>query len=449
MRSRTTSLQTRLAAWLIGSAIVLFGLYWVMTSSAPRRFTENYALQRLEHDAENLLVALRFDPNGTPSLNPNYDRATYTRPYSGHYFVVQSGAHRIRSRSLWDTDLATLAPGRGVAGINHQPGPQHQSLLVWSRVVQKHGYRATITVAEDLSRLEHELNRFRLRFAALSIIVLGVLILAQRLIVRRSLRPLEALREDFRKLHDGRIQALREDVPVEIQPLVRELNRLLTLNQQRMQRSRTALGNLAHALKTPLTRLTHAARDAPEALEPELSSATRQIREIIDRELKRARLAGEALPGRQFDVCAELYQLAGIIQKIHPDKTLSFIWDLPEHATYAGDREDMLELFGNLLDNAAKWAKQRIGVSVTHDGVLRVCIEDDGPGVDDDQLVRLAQRGVRLDEATPGHGLGLSIVNEIVEQYGGRLGFSTAQTLGGLRVEIALPEPTHGVGAPS
>lgn len=437
------SLQTRLALWLVASVSLLFGVHWLLASYAPRAFTEAYVVSRLEHDAEGLLLGLRFDPQGRPALDPRYIAPIYNRPYSGHYFVVESADARLRSRSFWDRELE-LAPPEGAAGdLWHMAGFAGEPLLVWRQHFEKAGQRVSITVAEDLSDLERRIAGFQRAFGLGTLAALIVLIIAQRLIVRRSLAPLQALGEACRQLDAGEIARLPEDVPQEVQPLVAEVNRLLVRQRERLERSRRALGNLAHALKTPLTLARQLLARPDSGLNPQargdLERAVADMGDIVSRELRRARLAGEAAPGQRVDLLAELHDLAAVLHRIHAGRQIDLRLDIAPGQGVRADREDLLELLGNLLDNAFKWARSRIVVSATGGGALDLRVEDDGPGVPAEELDRLTARGLRLDESRPGHGLGLGIAQDIVVQYGGEMSFARSQELGGLQVRVRLP----------
>ncbi len=440
-RLRPRGLQARLTLWLLASVALLFGLHWLVTSRAPQAFTEEYVATRLQHDAESLMVGVHFD-DGRLDVTPGDVAPIYERPYSGHYFVLRTGDQRVRSRSLWDSDL-DLEGLAGDAGLVEMEGPRGEPLLVWSDVVHKRGRTVEVFVAEDLAPLEQRVATFRTRFTMVTLLLVAGLLLLQRLIVRLSLRPLDRVRDDCRRLEAGEIERLREDVPEELRPVVGEINRLLEVMQSRLERSRNALGNLAHAIKTPLTlvdQVSQRQRDRlGEADARQLAEGVARMREIVERELRRARLAGAGEPGEGFDAETELPRLVRVFRRMHADRELSFDVEVEAAGRFRGDREDMYELLGNLLDNAVKWASRRVRVHVEAGPGLVFEIEDDGPGVGAADRAGLAERGRRLDENRPGHGLGLAIVREIVELYGGRITFDTGGPLGGLRVRVALP----------
>jgi signal transduction histidine kinase len=217
---------------------------------------------------------------------------------------------------------------------------------------------------------------------------------------------------------------------------VRELNQFIDAWRNHLQRSRQALGNLAHALKSPLNLiLLH----HPETQKDPVAEQAVRMRGLIDRELRRARLAGEGSPGRRFRPEQDVSDLVAGVQTLYEDRPLEVCADIDTPETVPYDQEDMLELLGNLTDNAAKWARRQVRISLTWGECLRILVEDDGPGVDAEAVEVLSARGSRLDESIPGHGLGLAIVREIVRLHGGRVGFGRSERLGGFRVCVELP----------
>lgn len=436
------SLQTRLGTGLIVSLIVLFVLQWWVVSRAIQSMTEGYVASHLRHDGENLLAV--FLPDGVPALDPERIDPIYKRPFSGHYYQIESGGEPLRSRSLWDQALSLPPVKVGEQRRIHAVGPQRQPLLLWVGGFKKRDREVVIGVAEELSAVAADLRRFQLLYGVLSLGVLGLLILIQRRLVAAGLAPLETVRREILSLERGEIDQLREEVPTELQPFIREINRLLEATRQRLQRSRNALGNLAHALKGPLTLLTRLADRSAVRTDPavreELIAQTETLRRLLDRELKRARLAGSSQPGKPLALREELGQLIDALKKIYREKSVEIESTVPPEARFVGDREDLLELFGNLLDNAFKWGRHRIALQVTSgpDGFL-ISVEDDGPGCPPEALERLSTRGVRVDESAVGHGLGLAIVSDIVAQYGGEISFGLSERLGGFLVRAKLP----------
>lgn len=440
------SLESRLHFGLFLSLALLAGLVYWGGTAALRQLAESVVTARLDHDGEALLGALRAgrQHHGGGQVNEPSLAPVYLQPFSGHYYLMQfADGERLRSRSLWDYNLTlpTVAPGR--TDLLRIGGPQEQQLLVRLAGYRKQGRALTLAVAEDVTPIEARIARYQAWFGLGASAAVLLLLLLQRLVVRRTLRPLDRLREDVRNLEEGKIQGLSEAVPDEIRPLVRELNRLLRLLGKRLERSRNALGNLAHAIKAPLNllvqELDEPELDAHRRLRDSLQTQTERIRQLMERELRRARLAGAGKPGRHFDPRQELPALVSTLGHMHQGRRLQIrCVGQPPHPLPI-DREDLLELLGNLLDNACKWAESQVRFALEEqpDGI-DIWVEDDGKGVSQDQLTQLAQRGVRMDEAVDGHGLGLAISRDITRLYGGHLGFDRSPALGGLRVQARL-----------
>jgi signal transduction histidine kinase len=437
------SIQSRLGIGLAASLIAVFALQWLVVSVTVRHLSENGMAAHMQHDMDNLLAGLSFDASGRLHLAPGRIEQVYQNTFSGNYFRLVSGDQVIRSRSLWDEDLPAVTGTAGQSVMQRLAGPQAQPLLMRTRTFSLQGRAVSISVAQDLTPLENDIRNFRDRYALVSAVALMLLLVLQAFLVRQDLRPLRTTREELKRLEQGDISALGEDVPQELQPLVRELNQLLAAMHRRLTRSRQALGNLAHALKTPLTLLTHHAehekiRAVPD-LQRDLTTQLEKINRLIERELKRARLSGAALPGQRFDFCVEVPPLVTTLASLYREKRLDIATRLPDKAVLSADREDMLELLGNLLDNACKWAKNNVRIEVEcAPGNIAIRVHDDGPGCPEENLAWLAQRGTRLDESAPGHGLGLAIALDIAADYGGRIGFGRSEALGGFLVTVHL-----------
>ena len=437
------SIQSRLGIGLAASLIAVFALQWWVVSVTVRHLSDTGMAAHMEHDMENLLAGLSFDVAGRLQLAPGRIEQVYQKTFSGNYFRIVSGDQVIRSRSLWDEDLPAVPFAAGKTATQRLTGPQSQPLLMHTRVFELRGRDVSISVAQDLTPLEHDIRRFRNRYALVSGAALVVLLALQAFFVRRGLRPLRTTRRELKRLEQGDISALDEDVPLELQPLVRELNQLLAAMRQ-------ALGNLAHALKTPLTLLTHQTADeklrAVPDLQQDMTTQLRAINRLIERELKRARLSGAALPGQRFDFSAEIPPLGATLASLYREKRIEIGTRLPDKAVLSADREDMLELLGNLLDNACKWGKRQVLIEVEcAPGNVAIRFHDDGPGCPEESLAWLAQRGTRLDESASGHGLGLAITMDIAANYGGRISFGRSEVLGGFLVTVILPSGQAGL----
>ena len=397
------SLQARLSTGLILTLALLTFLAVVIGGYSLRQMAENFVAARLEHDLETVLAALSFDARGQPQLTTDRIGANFHQPYSGHYYQIQTDGGELHSRSLWDAELALPPLAADHATRAFITGPQEQRLLLVGRAFQIQGQPAAIAVTEDFSPINAGLRRLLLEFIAVAGVLFGALL---------------------------------------------GLQRLIDLLNQRQRRSRHALGNLAHALKTPLTALTQLAEQPPPPGDAtgwwrDLRQQLQHIRALTERELKRARIAGGGAPGQRVLLDREVADLIATLRRIHRDREIAIETRIPPGSGFAGDRDDLLELLGNLLDNACQWAETEVrltaGANAAH---LWLRVEDDGPGCPPDQLEALRQRGMRIDESRAGHGLGLAIAGDIVAQYGGTLRLGRSENLGGFLAEAMLPCPS-------
>ena len=434
------SLERRLQIGLTISLVVLIGVLWAVGNRAIMHLTEDFVISRLEHDAESLLAEIFIEADN-PHVRWRHVDQIYSQPLSGHYYVIRlDNGNSLTSRSLWDQSLPVEYLPVGESRHLHLTGPSDQQLLVWVKGYQKQGRNLSIAVAEDLTSIKVQQDRFMRAFALLALFGLVILLAIQRLVVRHSFRRLQPLRDDIKKLEQGKTDRLSDDVPSEILPLVQEFNHLLSLLAQRLERSRNALGNLAHALKGPLNLLVQYF-DSHDGGDESLQARAQveRIRQLMERELKRARLAGSGIQSQQFDARIELPDLIGVLQQVHQAHRLSIDHKIDPGIQPFGDREDMLELLGNLLDNACKWASSKVFCHLSAGETVHIVVEDDGKGLSEEQMQNMTQRGIRLDETVEGHGLGLAISKDIVKLYGGSIAFRRSSGLGGLEVDISLP----------
>ncbi len=436
-----TSLKFRLGLGLILSMLVMFALLWFGLGSSVRQLMEQQLVTRLQHDAENLLGGVRFDRQGNFKLLEQRIQGIYQQPFSGHYFIVEMAGIQLHSRSLWDESLPLLQVAAGESAQQRISGPQQQPLLLWVKGYRKGGKLIRIAVAEDMTALENAIHDFQNRLLLWLLAVILLLLLIQRYIVRRSLRSVIAAADEVNRLEHAEITVLDESVPEEVRPLVLAINKLLQRQQQRLQRSREALGNLAHAIKTPLTLLQQLAEeklaDADDESRRQLSRYSRQINQMVDQSLRRARLAGDSLGAGRFDLRRDLPALLDTLTRLYQDKAVTLQQQVDQTVQLPFEQQDGMELLGNLLDNAWKWANSTVAFSVRADAEgISISVEDDGPGVDEAMLSEIVKRGVRRDEEIPGHGIGLSVIKSLVEELDGEIEFGRAATLGGFKVEI-------------
>ena len=433
------SIQQRLSLGLI-SVLLIIGLLLAQISLwLFDRSLRGYLQTTLQDETQTLLGAIVRGPNGL-QLDERRLSAAFKRPYSGLYFRIDLGEQSWRSRSLWDRDLPPV-PAAGLQDTLGD-GPQGQQWLVYRADYQRYGQSIVIHVARDYTPILNSFSQVQKMVLGLGIAALVLILLLQRLTVSRALRPLEQARRQLMQLQQGQRSQLDQQVPLELEPLVAQINHLLAHTEDTLKRSRNALGNLGHALKTPLAVLVSLAtreelKQLPQ-LRESLNGQLQQIEQRIARELGRARLAGEALPGAHFDCASELPELFSTLVMIHGNH-LQLDWQAEPGLRLPWDREDLLELLGNLLDNACKWADSQVKLQISKvtEG-YQLTIDDDGPGIDAAQRDDVLSRGSRLDEQVAGHGLGLGIVRDIVDAWAGSLQLADSP-LGGLRVTVSLP----------
>lgn len=430
-------LSLGLASILIVAGLVLMQTSFWLIDQALRAYLQN----NLRTESETLLSALVRGPTGI-ELDPKRISAAYDRPFSGYYFVVQLPHQQWRSRSSWDYELP-VSQSQGLMPTLAD-GPQDQQLLVYYADYQRFGKTFGISVAQDYTPMLEGLKRLQWIGAGLGLATLLLILLLQRLLVVRALKPLDEVRQQISQLQQGTRTALDTRAALELLPLIQQINYLLQQTETTLKRSRHALGNLGHALKTPLAVLfSLGARpelnEHPQ-LQQNLHEQLNNIQQRLGRELARARLAGDVMPGSYFDSAKEVPDLLSILKQIH-NHNLHIEWKDPTDLLLPWDREDILELLGNLLDNACKWAQSKVHLTLEKNPTSYLLqVDDDGPGIHTSQRESVLNRGERMDESVEGHGLGLGIVRDIVTHCNGELRLEDSP-LGGLRVLINLPVP--------
>ena len=452
---RRNSLAVRLiVAASLWSAFALFAAGVILTS-LYRQNAEQAFDERLHVYLNTLIGTLAAQDTDQPLSDPgNVGEQRFELLYSGWYWQVrnENGAIVLTSRSLFSDilDISKAAGRKEVAGIESGTlvGPDGQSLRFLNQtVIFEMGRRFDVMVAGDAGDLEQQIASFRTTVIfLLAAFALG-LIIAISIQIRWAFRPLDRVRRSLAELRSGRQTRFEEGLPAEIKPLVDELNALLESNREIVERARTQVGNLAHALKTPLSVITNEARANSGPFAGKVAEQAEMMRKQISHYLDRARIAAQVdVIGALTDVQPAIQRLVRAMNRIHGERGIVITSRVPEGARFRGEQQDLEEIVGNLVDNASKWARTRVEVNVEHlpppnhetPGRLTIVIEDDGPGLTAEEIVKATTRGRRLDESKPGSGLGLSIVTDLVALYRGRFGLDRSP-LGGLRATVELP----------
>jgi signal transduction histidine kinase len=460
---RASSLATRLFVSATAWVVVILLITGIVLSSVYRSASERAFDRRL-----NLYLRTLVADVATPDDPPDKEMQSlgeplFELPLSGWYWQVtrtDGVKPDIRaSRSLWDKKLPKLEE-QGVeltaAGIRigYVEGPEGQTLRMVERPVDLGADgKFLVMVAGDASEIFEETRAFDYylggTFAALSI----VLVLTTIFQVRFGLAPLKRISDSIADIRSGRAERLEGEFPVEIAPLARETNALIDANREIVERSRTHVGNLAHAIKTPLSVIVNEASSrGNDAFAAKVLEQTHVMRDQVAHHLERARIAARpTIIGTVTEIAPVIEALRRTMEKIHRDRGIMIDVEADAAAKFRGERQDVEEMVGNLVDNACKWAESRVFIEVLVERVsglraggieceptLRIIVDDDGRGLSPDERATVSRRGARLDESKPGSGLGLSIVVDLAALYGGSLTLGTAP-IGGVRAELVLP----------
>lgn len=461
-RSLTSRLLLVAGLW---TALAL-GAGGFLLSAAFRDFVQTGFDQRLTQTIDSMVGASEVAPEGFVRFNRPLADQRFVEPYSGWYWQVSAaGFEPFRSRSLWDQELTPeMAESAFTQRFRETSGPDEQSLRIVEQDILLPGSEVVLRymAAGDTAGMRTEIAQFD-RIVAWSLGGLGVGLLAAMVLqVTFGLFPLRRIQSGLAAIRSGRAQRLDRRFAPEIQPLVDEMNAVLDHNQSLVERARTHVGNLAHALKTPLSVMANeAAMDRkgadPKKLAEIVEKQTTIIRRHVDHHLTRARtMAGHTLIGVRTDVAPAVGDIARALGRIYTDKGLVFDLVLADDVCFWGERQDLDEMLGNVMDNAAKWADAKLRVSTATlspdpasgsdaKPVIAIIIEDDGPGVEKEKRAALFERGRRLDESVPGTGLGLAIVRDMAEMCGGAV-LLDESALGGLKVTITLPAAVSDSG---
>jgi signal transduction histidine kinase len=455
---RASSLALRLffsaAAW----TVVMLVVAGIVLSSLYRAAVERAFDRRLNVYLRTLVADVATPDEAGERFPQSLGEPLFELPLSGWYWQVtrlDTARAEVRSsRSLWDSTLPHLddvssASSAAGARQGYVQGPEEQMLRLVERTIDLGDEgRFLVAVAGDAVEIDDETRGFD-RSLGTTFAVIGIMfLLITTFQVRFGLAPLKRISAGLASIRSGAAERLEGSFPIEVAALARDTNALIEANREIVTRARTHVGNLAHALKTPLSVMMNEASANPEnTLASKIREQTDIMRDQVAHHLERARLAARvAVVGTVTEVRPVVSALVRMMEKIHHDRGISIMLDAPEDARFRGEKQDLEEMVGNLVDNACKWAQSRVALETfverpevySERRIVRIVVDDDGPGLSPQQREQVGQRGRRLDEAKPGTGLGLSIVLELANLYGGDLTLGTAP-IGGLRAELVLP----------
>ena len=443
---RGVSLTVRLVgAALVWMIVLLSAGGFVLTAAFRDSVVQEFG-QRLDAQLRAMIAATEIGRDGTVVAVGPFGDPRFEQIFSGWYWQVAEPSGRlIRSRSLWDSTLPTHDGGAN-GQLREIAGPNSEALLAAERDLRFDDAAAPVhmVIAGNLGELDERIRSFNLLlFSALGVFAVGVIV-AIVLQVHFGLGPLRRMAVDLDAIRGGRAQRLSEPYPREVAPLAQAMNAVLDHDADLIERARTHLGNLAHSLKTPLAVLrvelseTPGKRAETSVVATQIATMTRLIEYHMARA---AATAGSARAlGMRTDVAPVAAAIAEVLARIHSGKTIAVTLDIGAEVSVSVARADLDEMLGNLMENAWKWARGRVRVSAASNGDgWALWIEDDGSGLSPEEAATASARGARLDEATPGWGLGLAIVSDLAALNEGTLTIERSD-LGGVRAVLCLPK---------
>ncbi len=441
------SLRLRLLAGAVIWIALALAVAGTLLSALFRAHVERRQETELKIQLEQIAAALERPGAGQLILTHQPSDPRFREPYSGFYWQVDGPEGPIfGSRSLWDVALPRPPEASADGGLHRHrmTGPREQKLIALDRTVTLPEVPGAyqVIVATD----ETELTAAAAAFSRTLWLSLGVLALAlvgaAAIQVQVGLRPLHRLRAGVAAIREGHIKHLEGSFPTETQPLVEDLNALLQRNEEIVARGRIQAGNLAHGLKTPLSILANEVDRLAGAsqLATSMRGQITTMQQQIDYHLARARAAASLdVPGARVPVAPSVAAVQRTLARLYVGRDLQFAIDIPADHVFRGERQDLEEMLGNLMDNACKWARRRVAATSRREaGRLTITIEDDGLGLPAEQQALAPAPGARFDEKVPGTGLGLAIVRDLAGLYSGSIALGSS-SLGGLRAELTLP----------
>ncbi|MEH6356529.1 MAG: ATP-binding protein [Marinobacter sp.] len=437
---KPVSVKGALLTLLLPAGIALMTIAWFVHGLLLERMSREFVESRLKDEVAFLELNIRQAEGKIDMLKTG----DYFEKVFHHAFAIQSPDQTVISPQSWQPLLKPLLQFDGDESIrvhNAKIANAPSDILAYRKSFVVNGVPIKIIISEDMGALKSSQAELHAWTAIVSILLIFLLVGIIWFGINLSMRPVVSLQAALKRLQSGEISRIDAKAPEEFQPLVQQLNQLLDSLDQRLERSREALANLSHSVKTPIAAVRQVLEDTDrpldESLRHEMGSRLSDIDRQLEAEMRRSRFAGPQL-GKSAYPIKQARDLLWMLGRLYPEKSFELSTSLTEEFRWPIEEHDLNEILGNLLDNAGKWSKECVELSLEQrDGLAQIVVTDDGSGVSESDQVHLGQRGRRLDEQTPGHGLGLAIVRDIVARYGGHSSFSSGSK-GGLRVLVEI-----------
>ena len=437
---KPVSVKGALLILLLPAGIGLMAIAWLVHGLLLERMSREFVESRLKDEVAFLEFHIRQAEGEIDMLQTG----DYFEQVFHHAFAIQSPDQTVISPQVWQPLLAPLLQSDEQASIrvhNDENSDAPADILAYRKSFTVNDTPITVIVSEDMGALQNSQAELHAWTAIVSILLILLLVGVIWLGINFSMRPVVSLQSALKRLQSGEISRINAPAPEEFRPLVQQLNHLLDSLDQRLERSRDALANLSHSVKTPIAAvrqiLEDTSRPLDSSLRQEMGLRLSDIDKQLEAEMRRSRFAGPQI-GKTALPVMQARDLLWMFGRLYPDKSFELSTELTDEHRWPIEEQDLNEILGNLLDNGGKWSSSCVELSLTEDrNGLLIAVSDDGPGVESDAIGKLGKRGLRLDEQTPGHGLGLAIVCDIVQRYGGRVVFARRK-IEGLTASVEL-----------
>jgi len=437
---KPVSIKGTLLTLLLPAGIGLMAIAWLIHGSLLERMSREFVESRLKDEVAFLELNIR-QADGKIDMLKTGD---YFEKVFHHAFAIQSPDQTNISPLSWQPLLMPLLQFDGDESVRVQDATiasAPSDILAYRKSFVVNGVPIKVIVSEDMGALKNSQAELHAWTAIVSILLVFLLVGVIWFGINLSMRPVVSLQAALKRLQSGEISRIDAEAPEEFRPLVLQLNQLLDSLDQRLERSREALANLSHSVKTPIAAVRQVLDDTSRPLDNsvrhEMGSRLGDIDRQLEAEMRRSRFAGPQIGKSAYPV-KQARDLLWMLGRLYPEKSFELSTSLTDEFRWPIEEHDLNEILGNLLDNAGKWSAECVELSLEQrNGLAQIVVTDDGSGVSENDQVHLGQRGRRLDEQTPGHGLGLAIVREIVARYEGETSFSNGSK-GGLKVLVEV-----------